>query len=299
MAQQEKISFKEFCERFNTEEICREYLIKLRWPQGFVCPKCGHSGGYFIKTRNEYQCKHCKQQTSATAGTVMHHSRLPLKTWFWAIYLVSRDKRGYSATQLAAELGIAYSSAWYLLHRIRSAMADHDAEYMLCGIVEVDDTYFGGPKGGSKRGRGAEKTKVLVAVSKDKADQPEYIKMKVIPNLKGDTIGEFLSSVVKKGSIIQSDAYYSYRKPMSNGYTHQYEVFESDGDMLHWLHQIIGNLKASIIGTFHGFKEKHLQSYLDAFCYRFNRRFMRDEIFSRLLAAVTNSNILGYAELTR
>jgi|LSQX01.1.fsa_nt_gb transposase-like protein len=299
MAHQEKISFKDFCEKFCNEEACREYLIRLRWPEGFICPKCGKSGGYMIKERNVYQCKHCRQQSSATAGTVMHHSRLPLKTWFWAIYLVSRDKRGYSATQLSSELGIAYSSAWYLLHRIRSAMKDRDAEYMLYGIVEVDDTYFGGSKGGGKRGRGAEKTKVLVAISKDKDNHPKYLKMKVVPDLQGDTIGHFMSSSVVKGSTIQSDAYHSYRKPMSDGYTHQYAVFDSDSDMLHWLHQAIANAKASIIGTFHGFDQKHLQCYLDAFCYRFNRRRFRNEIFSRLLSAVTKSHILGYAVLTR
>jgi transposase-like protein len=229
----------------------------------------------------------------------MHRSKLPLTVWFWAIYLTARDKRGYSAVQLASELGIAYSSAWYLLHRIRSAMTNRDAEYMLCGIVEVDDTYFGGPKSGGKRGRGTEKTKVVVAVSKDEKDRPQYIKMQVVDDLKGATIGGFVNSAIKKGSVIQSDAYGSFRKPMADGYTHQYEVFDSNNDMLHWLHQIIGNAKAVILGTFHGFHEKHLQAYLDAFCYRFNRRFLRGEIFARLLTAVSSSHILGYAALTR
>jgi len=299
MAWQESISFKGFCNKFNTEDACREYLIQLRWPTGFVCPKCGETGGYYIEDRHVYQCKHCRYQASATAGTVMHHSRLPLKTWFWAIYLTSRDKRGYSAMQLSEELEIAYSSAWYLLHRIRSAMTSRDAEYLLCGIVEVDDTYFGGPKGGGKRGRGTEKTKVVVAISKDEKGRPQYVKMKVVSDLKGATIGDFVDSTIEKGSIIQSDAYSSYRKPMADGYTHQYEVFDTDNDMLHWLHQVIGNAKAAILGTFHGFDEKHLQAYLDAFCYRFNRRHFRGEIFARLLAAVSSSHILGYADLTR
>ncbi len=299
MARQENISFKDFCERFNTEDACREYLIQIRWPSGFVCPRCGEAGGYYLEDRHVYQCKHCRYHASATAGTVMHRSKLPLTVWFWAIYLTARDKRGYSAVQLASELGIAYSSAWYLLHRIRSAMTNRDAEYMLCGIVEVDDTYFGGPKSGGKRGRGTEKTKVVVAVSKDEKDRPQYIKMQVVDDLKGATIGGFVNSAIKKGSVIQSDAYGSFRKPMADGYTHQYEVFDSNNDMLHWLHQIIGNAKAVILGTFHGFHEKHLQAYLDAFCYRFNRRFLRGEIFARLLTAVSSSHILGYAALTR
>jgi transposase-like protein len=299
MAKQENMSFADFRERFSNEDACREYLFILRWPNGFICPKCGGIGCYLINRRNKYQCTQCRYQASVMAGTVMHKSKLSLQTWFWAIYLVSRDKRGYSATQLAAELGIAYSSAWYLLHRIRSAMADRDAGYMLSGIVEMDDTYFGAPKEGSKLGRGTEKAKVIVAVSKTAIGKPCFLKMKVIDDLKGETVGEFAIENILKGSIVQSDAYRSYRKPLANDFDHQFEVYDSHSGMLKWLHTLIGNAKAFVNGTYHGLDDKHLQSYLDEFCYRFNRRGFRDQIFPRLLCAVTNSNILGYADLTR
>lgn len=123
MAQQSGMRFDKFRQRFQTNESCREYLYQLRWPRGFVCPRCGAAGGYPIKGRSEYSCKHCHKQTSVTAGTVMHRTHLPLTVWFWAMYLVARDKRGISATQLSRELEIAYSSAWYLLQRLRSAWA--------------------------------------------------------------------------------------------------------------------------------------------------------------------------------
>lgn len=123
MARQRGMSFDKFRQRFQTNESCREYLYQLRWPRGFVCPRCGAAGGYPIKGRSEYSCKHCHKQTSVTAGTVMHRTHLPLTVWFWAMYLVARDKRGISATQLSRELEIAYSSAWYLLQRLRSAWA--------------------------------------------------------------------------------------------------------------------------------------------------------------------------------
>lgn len=129
MSQQKGISFKEFRQRFQTEEACEKYLFQQRWPDGFVCPKCGRVGCYHLHGRREYVCKHCHGQSSVTAGTVLHHTHLPLTVWFWAIYLVARDKRGISAAQLSRELEIAYSSPWYLLHRLRKAMGQRDQDY--------------------------------------------------------------------------------------------------------------------------------------------------------------------------
>lgn len=125
MGQQRGISFKEFRQRFQTEEACEAYLFERRWADGFVCPKCGGTGCYQLRGRREYLCKHCHRQSSVTAGTVLHRTHLPLTVWFWAIYLVARDKRGISAVQLSRELEIAYSSAWYLLHRLRYVPAEY------------------------------------------------------------------------------------------------------------------------------------------------------------------------------
>jgi transposase-like protein len=216
----------------------------------------------------------------------------------WAIYLVARDKRGYSAKQISTELNLPYNTAWFLLHRIRHAMAQRDDNYMLAGIVELDDTYFGRSKKGGKRGRGTAKTKVMVALSKDEKGKPQFAKMQVVPNLKGTTIAKFAKCSIAEGSAVQSDAYRSYRKPLAEKYLHEYQVFDADSEMLHWLHIIIGNAKAFVLGTFHGLGEKHLQSYLDEFCYRFNRRFFHGEIFSRLACAVASSSALRLADLT-
>ena len=280
MAKQEAVNFWEFQERFNTEEACREYLFKLRWQNGFVCHRCGCEEYYLISTRNKYQCKSCKYQASVTAGTVMDRSHLSLKVWLWTIYLVACDKRGYSAMQISKELDLPYNTAWFLLHRIRHAMAQRDDNYMLAGLVELDDTYFGKPKKGSKRGRGTTKIKVVVALSKDDSGKPQFAKMQVVPNLKSKTIAGFIKNSIIEGSVVQSDAYRSYRKPLAEKYLHEYQVFDSDSDILHWLHIIIGNAKAYVLGTYHGLGFKHLQSYLDEFCYRFNRRFFQGEIFS-------------------
>ncbi len=143
MRQQKGMSLKEFRRRFQTEEACEAYLFQQRWPRGFVCPKCGGTGCYQIHGRREYVCKQCHRQSSVTAGIVLHRTHLPLTFWFWAIYLVARDKRGISAVQLSHELEISYSGAWYLLHRLRKAMGQRDKDYILSGVIELDDAYFG------------------------------------------------------------------------------------------------------------------------------------------------------------
>ena len=160
MAKAERITFKEFRTRFATEEDCRNYMFAQRFPDGFVCPKCGCREYYDLKTRHTCQCRQCRRQTSVTAGTVMHHTHLPLTVWFWAIYLCATDKRGISAKGLARQLGLAYESAWYLLVRIRNAMRERDQHYMLEGIIEMDEAYLGAPKCGKKRGRGTERKRL-------------------------------------------------------------------------------------------------------------------------------------------
>lgn len=298
MKDDKAIGYIEFQNQFKTEEDCRQRLIKIRFPNGYICPKCGSIEHYSIKTRNLYQCKGCRYQLSLTAGTIMHRSHLSLLIWFWAIYLVSKDKRGYSATQLSKELDLPYNTAWFLLHRIRSAMTQRDENYQLSGIVELDDTYLGKPKKGGKRGRGTKKTKVIVAVSKTDDGKPIYIKMQVVENLKSDTIAEFAVQNIAQGTKVETDAYHSYRKPLAQNYEHYFEVFDANSDLLHWLHIVVSNVKAFVSGTFHGLGHKHLQRYLDEFCYRFNRRFFKDAIFNRLLIAAVSASPFTLADLT-
>ena len=210
MAKAERITFKEFRTRFATEEDCRNYMFAQRFPDGFVCPKCGCREYYDLKTRHTCQCRQCRRQTSVTAGTVMHHTHLPLTVWFWAIYLCATDKRGISAKGLARQLGLAYESAWYLLVRIRNAMRERDQHYMLEGIIEMDEAYLGAPKCGKKRGRGTERKKMVVAVSKDKKDRPLFLCLQMIPDLTTATLQNVVNDHVKQNSTIECDGFKSY-----------------------------------------------------------------------------------------
>jgi transposase-like protein len=300
VTKQEIISFMQFKNYFNNEDACQEHLYRLRWPNGYCCPKCGSTSHYAITTRNLFECTDCHYQTSLTAGTVMEKTHMPLEKWFWGIYFFSTDKRGCSASQLSKELSITYKSAWYILHRIRKAMKERDSEYLLKGLIQLDDSFFGSHTQDGKRGRGTEKTKVIVGLSINEKGHPEYLKMKVVDNLKGQTIVDFALAHIAEGSTISSDAYRSYRKLQDENFFHEAKDFDprEDSEHLKWLHTIIGNTKAFINGTYHGLGGKHLQSYLDKFCYRFNRRSFSGEIFNRVLNSCLLSRRLSYTELT-
>lgn len=279
------MSFAQFIKRFPNEKTCAEYLYNVRWPDGFVCPVCGHRHCYPLNRPGRYQCAKCRHQTSLTANTVMHRTHLPLTKWFWAIYLVACDKRGISALTLAGKISVSYETAWYLLCRIRKAMEKRDAKYTLGGIIEFDDSYFGAKIKG-KGGRGAGNQGVFIAVGKDEEGRPQYLKMETTANIQIPSVKKFVDEHLEAGSVVETDGFRSYRKPLADNYTHQAEDFSPDSEHLKWLHRIIGNAKAFINGTYHGTSAKHLQMYLSEFCYRFNRRSLGGAIFDRLLVAI-------------
>ena len=300
MAQQEAMTILEFQERFSTEEACREHLYKMRWPEGFVCPKCGAKDEPFqVTSRNLYQCKHCNHQASVTSGTVMDKTRVPLRKWFWAMFLMSHDKRGCSAMQVGRELSLPYSTAWLLCHKIRSAMGERDTQYVLDGYIEVDDAFFGGASDSGKRGRGTDKSVVLVGVSLDEKHRPRFAKMRVSPNVKSKTLKTFAKENFAPDAMLTSDGYRSYNA-LGDDYTHIAEFSRTEnGEHLKWMHILISNAKSFILGTYHGLDSPHLQAYLDEFCYRFNRRNFLLQHFDRALFACISASKLTYHELTQ
>lgn len=299
MSTYREMEFFQFQEYFQTEEQCFEHLKKVRWENGYRCPRCGYHEAYFIEKRKVFQCKHCRFQTSLTANTMFHRSHLPLRKWFWAIYLVGTDKRGCSATFLGRLLDVHYQTAWLMVHKIRAALRDRDTRYMLDNVIEMDDAFFGGSAAG-KRGRGAEnKTQVIVSVE-NRGKKAGFAKMTVVETLDSPSVETFAKRVARKGSTIRTDGYFSYRV-LDKHYTHDgRKVDPKDAPiLLPWVHTLIGNAKAFLRGTYHGVSHKHLQCYLDEFCYRFNRRFTRTDILDRILTAALAAPIVTYAELTR
>lgn len=160
-----EISLLEWQKRYGTEKACAAALAKFRWPDGFICPECGHDQAYYIKTRKIYECKQCHYQTSVTAGTIFHSTNLSLVQWFWAIYFVASDKGGISATRLAKHICVSWLTARRMLQKIRTAMGHRDSIYRLQDLIEMDDAFIGGKRSGDKRGRGAAgKVAVLFSV---------------------------------------------------------------------------------------------------------------------------------------
>ncbi len=289
----------QFQTRFPGERECYEYLAKVRFPDGFICPQCHSPDSGLIVTRGLWQCKRCRVQTSVTAGTIFHRTRTPLRQWFWAIFLVARDKRGHSALQLSKELDIPYNRAWFIMHKIRFAMAYRDSQYQLTGIVEMDEAYFGTPDR-ERRGRGTRRTKALVAVGLTQDNKPRFAKIKIIKRLDARSVEAFAVSQIAQGSTIRIDGLNVYRSLAGLGFSHDATVISGkiNDSLLHWIHITISNAKSFVIGTFHGLTKKHYQQYLDEFCYRFNRRYHEAEMFDRLLLACAIAPPITYDELT-
>ena len=292
------MSYFEFQELFPTEDACYDHLQKLRWPDGFQCPECGHGKAYFISRRKVFQCEQCRHQTTLTANTIFHKTHTPLRKWFWAVYLVGNDKRGCSATQLSKKIAVSYPTAWLIIHKIRKAMQDQDASYKLNHFIEMDDAYFGSKSKG-KRGRGASnKSKVVIAVE-NRGNCAGHAMMRVVDHIDFNNLNEFVGKHIEPHQTIKTDAYSSYNV-LSKDYDHQKEIVEAHEakKKLPWVHILIGNAKSFIRGTYHGVSHKHLQQYLSEFCYRFNRRFNYYQLTDRILYACLNTQQFTLTELT-
>ena len=299
MSNYNEISFFEFQERFQTEDDCFRYLKKLRWPEGFVCPKCGHAEAYFMRKRKVFQCKNCRHQTSVTVNTIFHRTHVPLKKWFWTIFLVGTDKRGCSAKRLEKLIGVHYATAWLMIHKIRRAMENRDSLYKLSKFIEMDDSYFGSSTSG-KRGRGAANKSTVVVAVESRGTGPGFAAMEVVNSMHSKHIKDFALRAIEEEQTIHTDDYPSYNV-LDVAFDHLGETVKPYETMekLPWVHILIGNVKNFIRGTYHGVSHKHLQSYLSEFCYRFNRRFNELLITDRLLTACLNTSTITYAELTR
>jgi len=187
---------------------------------------------------------------------------------------------------------------WLMIHKIRTAMSDRDQLYKLTGLVQLDDAFLGGPNG--FQGRGTSKRPVYVAASTDNEGKPLYVKMKAVDRINKDTALKYANEAISKGCAVTTDGLTSYPHLKSHGYTHERVLSSSPEaeEKLHWVHALISNTKAFMVGTFHGIDKSHLQAYLDEFCYRFNRRKWRNQLFNRLLHACVVGPTVTYAELT-
>lgn len=292
----------EFERKFSTEEDCREYLCKLRWPEGFVCPHCSQRKTW-ATNRGQFHCSQCNVQVSATAGTIFHDTRLPLRLWFQAIWQVIGQKHGISALGLQRVLGLnRYETTWTMLHRLRKAMVRPGRD-QLTGPVQVDEIYIGGPRPG-KRGRGAEnKTLVFIAVE-DKGKRAGRIRLHKVKDASGDSLMPAVKESVRSESEVRTDGWEGYSQLSTAGYRHKIirKTAAVGENLLPLVNRVAALLKRWLLGTHQGKPApSHLDYYLHEFVFRFNRRTSRSRglLFYRLVQQavnvdpIKNSEILG------
>jgi len=299
-------TLRQFQSDFATEEACQRYLAACRWPEGFVCPRCGHNRAYELVNQRRYQCAKCRHQVSLTSGTILHRTKTALTHWFWATYLMTTDKRGVSALFLQRQLGLScYETAWMLLHKLRRAMVNAARE-PLRGEVEVDDTWVGGEQAGLRGSRQLKERRaalVLVAVEK-RGRASGRARMSVIPDFKASTIIPFLTRNVALGATIYTDGLKSFSGLTEAGFQHIVRIQPSRSDLrsgaksaVPLADRAIGNLQQWLIGTHHGVSKAQLQVYLDEFIFRLNRRKTPAAAFQTLLGLGTARASTEYEQI--
>jgi len=274
--------------RFSTETACREYLIKLRWPEGTVCPRCGCRKMWATK-RHLLNCADCGYQASVTAGTIFQDTRKPLTLWFRAIWWVASQKTGASALGLQRVLGLgSYKTAWTWLHKLRRAMVRPGRDN-LSGRVEVDEVFWGRPEEGLL-GRECEKKSLIAIAAEEDGAGIGRIRMKRIKDASRDNLHAFIAECVQPGSVIHTDGLFAYRGLEEIGFEHEVSTIikkkQRASELLPRVHLVASLLKRWLMGTHHGaISSEHLDYYLDEFTFRFNRRTSRSrgKLFYRLL----------------
>lgn len=294
---QHGLSMPEFLKDYGTEPQCERVLEAVRWPNGFCCPRCGQAAHYVLRdgVRKVFQCNACRHQASLIAGTVFQGTKLPLTTWFLAIYLISQAKTGLSALALKRQLGVSYPTAWLIHHKLMQVMADREDRYLLEGKVQVDDAYLGGERTGGKVGRGSEnKVAFVAAVSLNEEDRPLRVRLTPVPGFTLKAVAAWAKDHLAPGSAVLSDGLACFGAVTEAGCSHQPTVIAGrkpkEVPEFKWINTVLGNLKTTLSGCYHAFDfRKYATRYLAAFCYRFNRRFDLHSLHQRLLIAAVGT----------
>lgn len=308
------MSIIDFISEFPDEQSCKQKFKEYRDQVGVSCSKCNGKEHYWKKDKEQYECKSCKTRTTLKSGTVLHKSKLPFRYWFITMHLLTSTKKSFSAKEIQRQLGHKrYAPIWHMVHKLRKAMGRRDEEYILAGRIELDEGYFSTETAKEekdeplKRGRGSQrKSKVLVMAESEMVKSPTpgkkprrvgYLKMRVIDDLKKETINKNIEELANEATEVDTDDSTSYVDLKHYVPKHNAQVIpkEKVGEVLPWVHIAISNAKRQLLNAYHDIKPEYLQSYLDEFCYKFNRRYFGEALFNRLLvASVSYKNEFRY-----
>ncbi len=324
----------EFQRAFPDEQACLDYLEIVRWPDGFTCPKCGvFDEPYYISTRPRVLvCRSCRTETSLTAGTIMHRTKMSLQVWFWAAYLITSQTPGMSALQFKRQLGLTrYETAFQMLHKLRVAMVRPGRSKIGKGKdvydnlqlfpVELDETYVGGRTRG--KGRGVTEKVIVVGAVEVRISKKEdlvdgkykkrryagRIRMRLIPNRGKVALTKFATENIKAGTTVITDDWIGY-VDLGKWFDHKVVMVDDEekgftkaelqaekGEQIPLIHLVFSNFKTWIQGTHHGVSQKHLVSYLNEYVFRFNRRFYPMSGFHSVLGIAMEVEGVAYKNL--
>jgi hypothetical protein len=287
---QKGMSLEAFLSEYGTEVQCRAALIRLRWPDGFVCPKCGGCDYSLVKPRGLFQCSACRQQTSIKSGTIFHGSKTTLRKWFLAIYLMTQSKNDIAALELKRQLGVKYDTAWLIKQKLMTVMLKRNAEKKLSGCVQIDDAYIGGEKRvseGGRKGRGSPNKIPFVAAVSTREGKPRQIQLRRVSGFTKEEIERYAEAGLAPGAEVVTDGLGYFLGIAEAGFTHR--IIKTGGGArrptepeFKWVNTALGNIKSAITGTCRSLDFQHSARYLAAYEYRFNRRFDLPSMVPRL-----------------
>ena len=281
----QRYSRRDFNKLFPNDDACLEWLKNLLYPEGIFCNTCQRiTKHHKVASRRSYSCSSCGHHVHPTADTIYHKSSTPLTDWFYAVFLMASTRCGISAKQLERELGVTYKTAWRMFHQIRSMLDDSNNK--LAGAVEVDETYIGGKHRG-KRGRGSENKSIVVGAVERKGS----VLAKVVLNVKAETLVPFVQLNVDRSATVYTDEHHSYNSLKYQGYGHQrvrhaakvYIIGDAHTNSIEGFWSL---LKNGIRGVYKHVDKKHLQSYVNEYAFRYNRRHDETPMFLSFLGQI-------------
>lgn len=286
---------------YSTKDQCRELLRRLRWPAGVKCIRCQHTTCHWLATQEKFECGKCRYQFSVTAGTIFHDTHLPLETWFLAVHVLTQAKKGISSCQMQRTLGLgSYKTAWYLTGRIRKAMEEANPE-PLKGVVEMDSTWHGGKAKGMGQGYTANKTSILGAIERGgpirlKVEK-RAVSRKAVHAFFKEHIGPDAHTVLTDADRIYQN--FDFGDKQHSAVDHSKKEWVRGQVHTNSIESVWSLFKRGVVGSYHHLSEKHLQSYLDEFAFRFNKRHEQgDVLFLATLKALVNTPSLKFKDLT-
>ena len=273
------MSIFDFQKKFPNTDSCLAYLAKLKWDDGYSCSKCGHNHSCEGISPYSMQCTRCRYVESPTAGTLFHKVKFDLLKAFWIVYFISTNKKGFASTELARKLELGQKTCWKFKRKVMKAMKSSE-NYPITGTAEVDETVFGEQEQGVKGRKNVNKKLVVVGIEK-KGKGVSRLYARVIPRADAKCLGSFMRDHIDPQAYVTTDQWTGY-KPLVEEFKNMKRIpTGKKGDNFPELHRTIMMLKAWVRGMHHHVKD--LQDYLDEYCYRFNRSFMKENIFDNLM----------------